>query len=127
MVSVLPSPVNSTNRGGVDGGDEDSLGALMARLRLPRPARTPSVVWRGDASPCSPTPTYKPNSPLFVPAEDVVGEEGEGGSKEIVLEASEDKDDDEEGEGENDEIGEAGEVESGMVASVALKDPFGDW
>ena len=108
MVSVFLSRVNSANRGGVDGGDEDPLGALMARLRLPRAARAPSVVWRGGAPPRSPTPTYESNSPLFVPAEDVVGEEGEGGSEGMDLE--EDEDDDEGGE----------------VSGVALADPFRD-
>ena len=108
MVSVFLSRVNSANRGGVDGGDEDPLGALMARLRLPRAARAPSVVWRAGAPPRSPTPTYELNSPLFVPTEDVVGEEGEGGSEEMDLEG-EDEDDDEGGE----------------VSGVALGDPFG--
>ena len=96
--------------GGVDGGDEDPLGALMARLRLPRAARAPSVVWRGSAPPRSPTPTYEPNSPLFVPTEDVVGEEGEGGSGEMDLE-----DEDEDGD------------EGGEVSGVALANPFEGW
>ena len=110
MVSVLPSPVNSANRGSVDGGNEDPLGALIARLRLPRAARAPSLVWRGDAPLRSPTPTYKSNSLLFVPAEDVVGEGSKGGREEMALEEDEDEDDDEGRE----------------VSEVALADPFGD-
>ena len=108
MVRVFLSRVNSANRDGIDGGDEDPLGALIARLCLPRAARAPSVVWRGSAPPRSPTPTYEPNSPLFVPTEDVVGKEGEGDSEEMDLEG-EDEDDDEGGE----------------VFGVVLMDPFG--
>ena len=124
MVSVLLSLANSANRGGVDGGDEDPLGALMARLRLPRAARAPSVVWRGDAPPRSPTPAPGSDSPLFVSTEAAGGEEGEGGSEEMDLEEDEGKGGDDEVEDE--EMDAANGAEGGVVSGVALADPFGD-
>ena len=101
MVRVLLSHANSANRGGVGGDDEDPLGALLARSRVPR---APSAVWRAGAPPRSPTPAYESSSPLFMPIEDVAGEEGEGGSEEMDLEESGGEDGDEDGEGEEDEI-----------------------
>ena len=35
---------SSAEQGGVDGGEEDPLDALLARVRAPRAARAPSVV-----------------------------------------------------------------------------------
>ena len=54
---------------------------------------------------------YGKCSPLFVPAEAVGGEEGEGGSEGMDL--------------EDEDEGEANEVEGGVVLGVALVDPFG--
>ena len=77
-------------------------------------------MWCAGAPPRSPTPAYESGSPLFVLAEAVGGEEGEGGSEEMDLE-----DEDEGGEEEDDEVGEAHEAKGGVLSGVALVDPFG--
>ena len=84
---------------------------MLARVRAPRAARAPSVMWRADVPPRSPTPAYESGSPLFVSAEAVGGEEDEGGSEGMDL--------------EDEDEGEANEAEGGVVLDVALVDPFG--